>query len=177
MSSLSAIGLHVLRARYWAHRQWIAACYVVRLHVDMQRARAKLVHKFGGDWVAAELPKMTQVQMAKSTWVLLRLAIDPNIDRGYRQRTARWKACLRKLAALRAVDYALTEPAGRRVYYAALRYALSELAGQPVAVPELSSPLCGSLTSAIIRWLESAGVQRAPLIVAVPLGLKQAKAV
>lgn len=170
MRILWTIGLHGLRARHWAQRQWIAACYAVRLHVDMERVRVKLVRKFGADWVAAELPKMTQTDLARSTWRLLHLAADPNIDRIYRQRTARWKACLRKLAALRTVEYAVTEPAGRRVYYAALRYALSELAGQPVAVPELSGPLRGNLTSAIIRWLESAGLEMAPLVVAVPLG-------
>lgn len=169
MSFKRTIGLRWLRGKHWFHRHWVATCYAIRLHHELRTARRRLTRKFGGEWVRTRLPDLTHARLTDSAWGLLRLAADPNIDREHRRRTARWKACLRKLRDLQPVAYALTDPASQRVYHAALRRCLSGLAGEPVYVPDWAGPNRGSLTLAILRWLESVGLDQDPVVLAMPL--------
>jgi len=169
MNYQRTIGLRWLRGKYWLHRQWVAARYVIRLHRELQAVRQRLMRKFGKEWVRTRLPGLTHVGLADSAWGLVRLAADPKIDREHRRRTARWKACVRKLRSLRPAAYALTEPASQRVYHAALRRCLSDLAGEPVSVPDWVGPIRGGLTLAILRWLESVGIDDTPVVLATPL--------
>lgn len=170
MNYQRVIGLRLLRAKHWFHRHWVAAGYAIRLHRELESARERLIRKFGGEWVGSRLPDLTHVRLAESSWRLVRSASDPEIDREHRRRTARWKACLRKLRELDSVAYELTEPASQRVYHAALRRCLSELAGEPISVPAWCGPFRGGLALAICRWLESVGIDEDPVVMATPRG-------
>ncbi|TVP94685.1 MAG: hypothetical protein EA381_19755 [Planctomycetaceae bacterium] len=169
MSYQRKIGLRLLRAKHGFHRHWVAVRYALRLHRELESVRVPLIGRFGREWVQKHLPKLTHAHLAGSAWRLVRVASDPKIDREHRQRTVRWKACLRKLRDLPSANYPLTEPASRRVYHAALTRCLSELAGEPVSVPDWGGPIRGGLTLAIVRWLESVGIDQDPVVMATPL--------
>ncbi len=170
MTLRDRIELRWLRARHEVNRCWVAASYAVRLHSELAKLRSQARAKFGSEGLAIRLPELTHACLARSTCRFFWLASNPCVERQHRQRTARWEACLRKLKSLSPARYRLTEPASQRVYHAALRHCLSDLAGEPVMVPAWDGALPGGLALAIVNWLESVGVGQVPLVLTTPLG-------
>lgn len=168
MSFQRKIGLRLLRTKHWLHRHWVAAAYAIRLHWELESVREKLIRKFGKDWVQIRFPGLTHARLADSAWTLVRLASNPKVDRVHRERTARWKVCLRKLRKLNSPHYLLTEPVSQRLYHAALQRCLSELTGECVSVPTWAGPFHGGLAIAIRQWLESTGIDQDPVVMALP---------
>jgi hypothetical protein len=169
MSYRRTISLKWLRGKHWIQRYCVAVRYGFRLHRELQAARLRLTRTLGAEWVESRLPGLRHGRLAGSAWGLFSIAADPQIDRAHRLRTARWQDCLRKLRARQTVAYALTEPASQRVYRAALGRCLSELAGEPMTVPEWVGSNQSGLAAAILRWLESVGIDHDPLVLATPV--------